>query len=61
MILARGVIDGRPQNFNYKIMLGQDQNYVRLTLKNYQVEKGLSTRIHRTHIFESKEERQKFD
>jgi hypothetical protein len=55
MALARGVLEGSPSNFNYAIMLGKDQSWIRLTIKNYQMAKGLSTMIHGTAITELKQ------
>lgn len=48
--LAQGVIDKKETEFDYKIMLGQDQTSVDLTLKNYGVKGGLATRIHNTEV-----------
>lgn len=46
--LAQGAITSKPENFDYAMMLGQDQSEVDLTLKTYNMPKGLSTRIMKT-------------
>ena len=35
-------------NFDYAMMLGQDQGSIDLTVKSYRVPKGLATRIHKS-------------
>jgi len=50
MTLAWTTIQGKSKNFNYKMMLGQDLNWINLTLKTYGLPKGLATRIHAAKI-----------
>lgn len=52
MTLAYSTLQEQSKNFNYKMMLGQDLNWINLTLKTYNVPKGLATRIHSAHITE---------
>jgi len=42
-------------------MLGQDQSWIRLTLKNYKMAKGLATRIHGTPITDPKQNEPNLD
>ena len=46
--LADGVIQNNASNFDYTIMLGQDRDHINLTVKTYNVKKGLATRLHTT-------------
>ena len=48
MRLANSIILKTDINFDYAMMLGQDQDSIDLTVKSYRVPKGLATNIHKT-------------
>ena len=50
LTLANNVIDSSDIPFDYKLMLGQDQSSIDLTMKSYGVEGGLATRVHSTSL-----------
>ena len=52
--LADCILESRPLQFNQKMLYGGDQASVSLTIKNYEMEKGLSTKIHDTTFDQEK-------
>ena len=52
MQMANNLILGRPLSFNTRLLEQRNNNYINLTLKNYNMRRGLSTRIHGTKFDE---------
>ena len=60
MTLAWSVLQGTPKNFNYKMMLGRDVNWVNLTVESFEAAKGLASEIHTARIAKADDEAGKF-